>query len=938
MPKFDLGSVHRARTSRGSWLRSICVLWTCAACGGSQALPVAPPMVESTAAPVAAPPDVEPPNGKLPEQVTPLRYRLELMIVPDRERFAGVAEIDLRVTQPSARIFLHAQAMNVAEVSLRSAAGRSFTTTFRTFGDTGVVALEFAEPIQPGDYIARFSYDAPFDHQLRGLYRVDAGGQAYAFTQFEAISARLAFPCFDEPRFKTPFEVTLTVRADDKAIANTRETSGELLADGLRRVRFAPTEPLPTYLVAFAVGPLDIVEAAPLPPNDTRAQPIPFRAIAVKGKGAELAYAIEHTPPMVAALERYFGIAYPYDKLDILAVPDFAAGAMENAGAITFREQLLLLAPDKATESQRRGFSYVMAHELAHQWFGNLVTMPWWDDIWLNEAFATWMGHRVVEEVHPEQLAGVSLLQSVHNAMAQDSLASARVIRQPIESNHDILNAFDSITYSKGGGVLAMFERYLGAETFASGIHAYLEQHRFGTATSADLIASLGAAAQRDLTPAFDSFLTQTGVPLVSAQLSCTAGQAPRIALEQARYRPLGADRGAAENAAEDTAPPRVWQIPICVRWGAHKQVEQTCTLLTEASGSLELPGTTCPDWFMPNADAGGYLRFHLPAEDLQRLLKRGFANLNVREQVAVVDSLSAGFSAGTLDANVLFTAAKALVVSQERSVVTAPMAWLNYAREHLVAPEQRARVDAFGRSLYQQHKKRLGWKAAADEAGERRLLRTQVLSFLALDARDAATRREAIQRGLAYLGVGGDEQIHTDAVDPDLLGIVLAVALQDGDAALFDRLLALFYATEDAVLRDRLLSALGSTRDAELARRALQLALDAKLRVNEALTPLSHQLDDPEQRDAAWQWLVDNFDGVVARVGPMRAGRLPWLGARYCAVDKQAQVRTLFVPRLEALGGGPRNLNGALEAIGLCAAKAETQRPSAEAFFEKLR
>jgi len=936
MPNSELNSVRRVFASLRSsrrMARSLlaCVALLCTACGGSQALPIAPPPVEPTAAPATAPLEVEPPNGKLPADVTPLRYRVELMIVPDRERFAGVVEIDLHVTQPSVRIFLHAQAMNVAEVSLRSAGGRPVTAIFRPFGDTGIAALELAEPIEPGHYTARFSYDAPFDRQLRGLYRVDAGGQAYAFTQFEAISARLAFPCFDEPRFKTPFEVTLTVRADDKAIANTRETSVELLADGLRRVRFAPTEPLPTYLVAFAVGPLDIVDAEPLPANDTRAHPIPFRAIAVRGKGKELAYAIQHTPPLVAALERYFGIAYPYDKLDILAVPDFAAGAMENAGAITFREPLLLLAPDKATESQRRGFSYVMAHELAHQWFGNLVTMPWWDDIWLNEAFATWMGHRVVEEVHPEQLAGVSLLQSVHHAMAQDSLASARVIRQPIESNHDILNAFDSITYSKGGGVLAMFERYLGVSTFAAGIHAYLEQHRFGTATSADLIASLGAAAQRDLTPAFDSFLTQTGVPLVSAQLQCTAGQAPRIALEQSRYRPLGA-----EDAAQEQQ--RVWQIPICVRWGGGKQVEQTCTLLTEPSGSLELPGTLCPEWFMPNADAGGYLRFVVPEADLQRLLKRGFSMLNVREQVAVVDSLSAGFSAGTVDANVLYTAAKALVASQERSVATAPMAWLSYAREHLVAPEQRARVDAFGRSLYQPHKKRLGWKAASDEAGERRLLRAQVLSFLALDARDPATRREAIQRAHAYLGLGGDEQIHADAVDPDLLGIVLAVALQDGDAALFDRLLALFYATEDAVLRDRLLSALGSARDPELARRALQLALDAKLRVNEMLTPLSHQLDDPERRDAAWTWLVENFDGVFARVGPMRAGRLPWLGARYCAVDKQDQVRALFEPRLEALGGGPRNLNGALEAIGLCAAKAETQRARAQTFFERAR
>ncbi len=889
------------------------------ACGGAE--PAPPASIPLGSPSVATPPTVAAPTGKLPSGVAPLAYRLDLSIIPDRERFAGAVEIDLQVDQPTQRIYLHALSIAVKSVDFRSSEGVTVPATFRSFDNTGVAALELDAPIAAGRYVTRIVYDAPFDTQLKGLYRVHAGDQDYAFTQFEAIAARQAFPCFDEPRFKTPFQVRLTVRATDRAIANTSEIGAELLPDGLRSVRFATTEPLPTYLVAFAVGPLDVIDAPPIAANDVRARPLPFRAIAVQGKGKDLAHAIAHTPAMVAELEGYFGIAYPYDKLDIIAVPDFAAGAMENAGAITFREPLLLLDALRATEGQRRGFAYVMAHELAHQWFGNLVTMPWWDDIWLNEAFATWMGYRVVQALHREHHAEIDLLEHVQFAMSQDSLASARVIRQPIETSHDILNAFDAITYSKGGGVLSMFERYLGPEVFRQGIRQYMTAHRFGTATTIDLIAALSAAHGHDLQAAFGTFLDQAGVPLLETRLECTP-EASRLHLTQSRYVPLG-------STAERE---RVWNVPLCVRWGVGDKTDQTCSLIEQRQSVVTLP--VCPDWFLPNADASAYVRFALAAPDLERLPTRGLGRLNVREQLALVDALSSGFAAGSVDAKALLSMAKVLAAQSERAVVTAPMGWLAFAREHADSEAQRSKIEAFGRTLYTPHKKRLGWVETPDDDGETRLLRAEVLGFLALEAQDTAVRREAVKRGRAYLGLGSDGAIHPEAVATDLVDVVLTVTVQEGNEKLFDHVVKLLHGSADAVLRDRLLGALGGTRDPVLSARALALGLDPAVRVNETLTPLSRQLREPTRRDAAWTWLTQNIEGVLSKVGPARGGRMPWLGATFCATDGQEKVRALFTPRLETLNGGPRNLNGALEAIALCAAKVDAQRASTAAFF----
>lgn len=929
---------------------ALVLAFTLAGCGGTAAesrpTSIAPapdpePVIEE---PVGLA-EAEPPAGQLPTDIAPTHYDLALTIVPGEETFSGTTNIDVTLTEARRVIWLHGNELVVQTATITPAGGEAIEAVYEQLDDTGVAKLTLASPVGPGEAVLRFEYTAPFDRSLSGLYRVDEAGENYAFTQFEATSARRAFPGFDEPRFKVPFDVTLTVRQDHEAVANTPERDRQDLPENMRRVRYATTRPMPTYLLAWAVGPLDIVEHAAIPANDVRARPLPLRGVAVRGRGERLAFALDHTGAFLAMMEEYFGIEYPYAKLDIVAVPDFAAGAMENIGLITFRETLLLL-DESAPERQRRAYAGVMAHELAHMWFGNLVTMPWWDDIWLNEAFATWMGHKAVQAVHPEHEADLSLLGSVHGAMRSDSLVSARQIRQPIESNHDIRNAFDGITYRKGGGVLSMVERWLGEDTFREGMRHYMSSHAFGSATADDLLAALTEKAGRDVGTPFRTFLEQPGLPFVQVGISCE-GDTRQLTLQQSRYLPVGSTGDRAQS----------WQLPMCARYGVGSEIHETCTLLTEASGTMALEGDACPDWVMPNANGAGYFRFSLGAEDLAHLRGAGWSHLTAREKLALADSLRAAFENGSLAAADLYANLEPLARDDVRQVATAPMGLLSFARDRLVEEDQRAAVQQLSKNLYQPVFRRLGWgpRRGRSESGETALLRASVISHLAFMVEHPRVRRHAMRRAHAYLGYGprGDGEIHPDAVDANLVATVLSVAVQDGDAAFFDHLMERFFATEDAMLRDHLIGALGSTKDPELAARALAMALDQRVRVNEMSDPLRAQMGMRETRDVAWQWLVDHFEAVVERVGHHRAGYLPYFARGFCDEAKSLSVATFFtlpvevpaeeeggaattLPRIDTLPGGPRNLASSLEGVRLCAARVEAQRESARAFFSR--
>ena len=921
---------------------SLCATLACASLAGALCASACGPAATRTVVPthvladtqhggalIAGALDDAAPTGRLPADTRPTRYTLSLRIVPEEERFSGEVNIAVFLASPRHVVWMHAQDMHTAEATITPAGGQPIALDVERIGEDGLVALHPSRDVPAGDATIRIVYDAPFDRTLKGLYRVDNAGLSYAFTQFEAISARFAFPCFDEPAFKTPFDVTLTVKRDHAAVSNANVLDESDAGDGMKRVHFAPTLPLPTYLVAFAVGPLDIVEAPPIPANSVRTRALPFRGVAVHGRGAELAYALEKTPRILAELEAYFGTGYPYPKLDIIAVPDFAAGAMENAGAVTFREWLLLLNPQTAPEEQRRAFAGVMAHELAHMWFGDLVTMPWWDDIWLNEAFATWMGNRAVMRTNPEYQVALAQLGSIEGAMSQDSLVSARRIRQPIASNHDIRNAFDGITYSKGGGVLAMFERFVGPEKFQAGIRAYLAAHRFGNATADDLLAALSTAAGSDVSTPFRTFLEQPGVPLVEASVACV-GNAATLTVKQSRYLPVGTTGDRAQR----------WQIPLCVRFGSGGAVREQCALVTEPEQQIALEGGACPTWLMPNADAAGYYRFALSPPDLAKLRRAGMSQLLPREKLALADSLVAAFGSNTLPAADVLAALAPLATDATRSVATSPMGLVNFMHDQVADPALQPRVEAYARRLYAAQYRRLGWapRAGVTEDGETKLMRESVIVFLAMTGRDRAVRAEATRRARAYLGATDDAPLDETAVSSELVDVALAIAMEDGDAALFDRLERRLRASNDAMIRGRMLGALGAVKDPALGERALRLALDPALRVNEVLSTVGGQLSVPERREAVWAWIQANYEPLSARIATTRAADLPWYMARFCDAPHATSVEAFFTPRIAALPGGPRNLAGSLEAIRLCGARLDAQGASLRTFFGAQR
>jgi alanyl aminopeptidase len=858
-------------------------------------------------------------GGRLPRDIMPLAYTLELEILPGEDSFSGRAQIVVQLTRPTDRILLHAKALVATSVQVH-VGQRVVGAQLTQLDETGLAELTLAEQAPAGSARIEIAYRAPFDKTLTGLYKVQAGGEPYAFTQFEPTSARLAFPCFDEPAFKTPFEVWLTVRADHQAISNTREVMVEMTKDGKKRMRFAPTKPLPTYLIAFAVGPLDIVDGAPIAPTAQRAEPLALRGIAPRGQGERLRFALEQTGPLLTWLEQYTRIGYPYPKLDLIAVPDFSAGAMENAGAITFRDWLILIDPATAPEHQKRAHAEVNAHELAHHWFGNLVTMPYWDDLWLNEAFATWMGHRTVQAVLPDDKADIDLLGSVLGAMDADSKPSARRIREPILGVHDIANAFDGITYNKGAGVLSMFERYLGPDVMQSALSEHLRAHAHGIADATQLLAMLSKTAGKDVSAAMGTFLDQPGVPLIEAKTSCEAGSAS-VQLKQRRYMPLGLD---APGALEQR-----WQVPICVRYEAKGTQRESCMLLAEPAGSMPLE--TCPTWIFPSAGASGYYRFALDAADLKKLEQRGIAKLSAAEKLALADSLQAGFANGALGAQAVLQTLSTLAGDDERAVATAGYDLLELARDHALAPSDWPRLEKHIQKLYGARVRKLGFSNRTGEDGETRLLRLDLVATLAALGREPGARGKLGDAGVKYLGGAPAE---ATGVSPELLGPALVVALQDRDPALFDAAYQKLVVSQDPAERSRLLGALAAVQDGRSAR-ALELTFDPALRTNEVLVPLRVQLGDPRTRDAAYAFLEKRFDDIVARIGKQRGGgNLMWLVSGFCNAEMAGRIESFFAPRAANLMGGPRALAGALEGIKTCTAQLERQRAGILGFF----
>ena len=852
------------------------------------------------------------PSGRLPRNVVPSHVGLELKIDPRLERFSGVVTMDLDVKAPTNVIWLHGRDLTITSAQVSSGKGRAQPLTSALADPSGVLKFTAANPIPAGKAKLEIHYEAPFA-QNEGAYRVKPEGIDYVLSDMEPTGARKAYPVFDEPSFKQPWTMTLVIPPGMKGVSNTREVSRKTLKGGWQQLRFATTENLPSYLIAFAVGPWDIVDGGDIPPNAVRKTPLHLRGIAAKGQGGKLKYVLANTAKIVAAEEAYFGTPFPFDKLDLVAAPDFSAGAMENPGLIVYRDSLLF-TDEQSTIGARKYLWDAHAHELAHQWFGNLVTMPWWDDLWLNESFASWFAPKIVAEVNPSQHPARALVESSLRTMGGDSLATTRRIREPITTFTDIQSGFDGITYSKGGAVLAMFERQLGADKFREGMRQYMARHARGNATSDDLIEALAAVSPDPdaFRKSFRSFLEQPGVPLLQVRAECNDGP-PRLVIAQQRYLPVGST----------IAPSGEWVVPLCVRYGDDAGLHTQCNLVSGREAVLPIETKTCPSFVMPNADGGGYYRFSLDANG-QAALQSHFGELNELEQRAFADSIGAAYVAGTIDTLAFLRAAADLSKAPLASTALSPVSRIDWMIDRVArTEEQKQELRDQVRAWYAPRLATLGTQPRDGEDDDLRILRSGLIATLATVARDPALRADLAKQGRAVLGLSvdgkpGDGKLHPAAASVEERGLALALAMELGDAEVFDAAQRHFEASNDPAMRRQLLGAMSSARQPELAARVRDYALTPIVRRNEVGTLVGLDSSNPAGWQAGREWLLANFPALSAKLSN-GSGVARMYAANMCSAEEADQVTATWGERLKTVEGGPRALAQSVESIKLC-------------------
>ncbi len=897
-------------------LRRFVPLLVALGCAGQSA-----PLGEPTAEPPPAPASTTtagptPPGLRLPEVALPRRQAVRLRLVPTEEAFGGSTEIDLEVRAQTDTIWLHAAGLTISKAEL-IAEGRP--QALRPHVSDEYLALSADRPIAPGSYQLSLTFSGKLPaRESSGPYRQDENGDWYIFTQFEATDARRAFPCFDEPSFKIPYQVTLEVPTKLRAFANTPQVSETPNGD-MKTLMFAASKPLPSYLVAFAVGPFEVVDAGNFGRRGTK-----IRIIVPRGKTPEAAYAVKTTGEILTRMESYFDIAYPYEKLDHIAVPQ-KGGAMENVGLITFGTSTILGKPDQRNIRLERGYLSIGAHEIGHIWFGDLVTMSWWDDLWLNEAFATWISSKIVDEWHPEWDGQVQRVQGRSGVMGLDSLVSARRIRQPIESMHDIYNAFDGITYTKGAAIITMFESFVGPEKFRAGVRKYLRKHAHGNAGAGDFLKEVGTAAGQGETfaKAFSTFLDQPGYPLLTAELKCEKGRPARLALSQQRYLPLGSM--ATRTGDKSAEAQGSWQIPVCAR---HPD-GRACGLLTGAQGELELTDAKgCPRWVFANAEGAGYYRVEYKGNLLERMLKDGKA-LTVPERMALLGDVSALVRNGRLPYGEALALVPLLARDDNRHILASSAALLGGLSDHYVPESLRAQYRRVILASFGARARRLGWEPRADENDETRLLRPGLASMVAEDGEDEQLQAQARKLTEKWL---------TDrkAIPLELVGSVLGAAARNGDRALWDKLHAAAKVEKDRRDRNALLGAMGEFVDKAIVQENFRIALSDAFDPRESLTLVYGAASDRRTRQAAYEFVKEHNDEIVARMPREFGVQLAGVGNAFCDPEHRADLEAFFKDRAAKAPGGPRMLAQTLERMDLCIAMRAAHQSSVTTFLKR--
>jgi alanyl aminopeptidase len=862
-----------------------------------------------------------PPGTRLAEveNIEPRSYRADLTLDPEKATFSGTIVIRMDIRRPLDTIWLNQEKIQVHSAIL-DAGGKTFPARSVPGGDD-FVGLRFASAIPAGLAVVTIQYSGAVNGgNTAGIFRQQESGNWYLMTQFEPADARAAFPCFDEPSYKTPWQITLHIPERDAAVSNTPIASEIRDARGSKTVVFKETKPLPSYLVAFGVGPFEFVPAGTAGRNKA-----PVRIVVPKGRAAEATYAAEVTAPILTRLEDYFGIPYPYEKADQVAIPNAAGfGAMENPGMVTYEQTLLLADPRVDQITRQREFARTAAHELAHQWFGDLVTTAWWDDIWLNEAFATWMERKLIAEWKPEWHSRVADIADNLGAEADDSLISARKIRQEILAKDDINNAFDSITYGKGASVIGMFENWMGPDEFRKGVQGYLKRYEYRATTAGQFLDSLSTSSGKNVAPAFSTFLNQAGVPIVSVGLECQGGKAA-LHLKQQRFLPLGSKGSAGQ----------LWNIPLCVRYGTGTVGQSQCMLMTQAVETMALTeANACPAWIEANDRALGYYRVEYEGGLLAELARGDVeTRLTAPERVNLMGNAGALSSAGKLPAADALSLVERFHADPERYVAQTAIDLALGPRDSLVPENLLPNYRRFLLKNFQARAHELGWTARPGDQEDTRLLRPQVVRPVATWGGD---REMAAQAQVLTEKWFADHS----AIDPNMLTAVLETTAFYGNKTVFDRFFDALKKTEDKQIRQSLLTAMNAFRDRAAIEAGMNALIVGKIPFIEGAKLLFNGQQEAATRKLPLEFLKAHWDRVFSKMprgGGFDFGSvLPQVGRSYCDAASRDELKSFFQPRVEKFVGAPRALDQTIEGIDLCIANKSAQSASVAAFLAK--
>ena len=830
---------------------------------------------------------------RLPTTVIPTHYAL--VLAPDLKAatFSGVESIDVDVRQSTQTITLNAIELSFQSVAIVSGGSRQTGTVNLDPGkQQATVAFPATVPAGPATLQIRFT--GILNNELRGFYLSRTNRRNYAVTQFESTDARRAFPCFDEPAFKATFDISLVIDAGDTAISDTAivsDTPGP--GAGRHTLRFGPTPKMSTYLVAFLVGDFQCAAG--------EQDGVALRVCSTPDKVALAPYALDVAQFVLHYYDNYFGIHYPLKKLDLIAIPDFEAGAMENFGAITFREDLLLLDPNTAAIGEKREAALVIAHEMAHQWFGDLVTMQWWDNIWLNEGFATWMEKKPVAAMHPEWNIPELVARDEQRTMDVDAQPTTRPIRAKAATPEEINQMFDSIAYGKAGDVLLMLENYLGEETFRKGVHAYLAAHEYGNATAEDFWDAQTATSHKPVDQIMESLVAQPGVPVLTFGVPAEGV----VSVEQQRFF---------LSPAITPDPAQKWTLPVCFK-AADPPAD--CRLLTPDTPELPIPQAPL---FFANAGGEGYYRAAYAPRQYAALVAEVETSLTPAERISLAGDEWAQVRANKATVGDYLDLVSALRSDRSTDVFRSAANSIASIRDQVAATkEEHDELAAWVRRTFAAEYKELG-SPAPGEPPNTTELRARMFSLLGDEGDDPEVLDQAREIAGKYLA-------NPASVDPTLAQSALALAAKHGDAALFDRLQKVYETSADPGQRDDALNLLVEFRDPVLLERGLEYAVSSKVRNQDSAEQLADALRIPENRAATWSFVKTHWDRVQAEFTTFMGADLVGHSDAFCTTEARDDVKSFYAAH--PVAASDVALRHALEHIDGCIELRRMQEPN---------